>query len=274
MNRIPPSDHNGKPNNINIFKDLLRRKSLLERLAPVLEELLWMAHGSKASVRRKKALPNYCYKILGTLQKKHFKVLPPVDSFGPGIENFDWEALGRVIGLGLRCLRFEELESDKILAREIPLDVETTKLDGLICSASWLREQEAALQETENHFVKGAEELQAAALGCQRSAYQQGAAPMAQLNAGIQKGIEGFLDESGQLASEHARENIYWFLLIVWPEVQEMQQSGQKTRKDFCEWIQPFATAGLVSICGLDQLSDVCDDIGLKFKGRGAPRKK
>jgi hypothetical protein len=53
-----------------------------------------------------------------------------------------------------------------------------------------------------------------------------------------------------------------------------MQQSGDKTRKNFCDWIQPFASGGLVSIRDLDQLLDVCDDIGLKLKGRGAPRKK
>jgi hypothetical protein len=46
------------------------------------------------------------------------------------------------------------------------------------------------------------------------------------------------------------------------------------TRTDFDKWIQPFAQCGLVSIRDLDQLLDVCDGIGLKFKGRGAPRKK
>jgi hypothetical protein len=277
--KTTPLGHNGKSSNNLTFKGLLRRKSLLERLAPVLGELLWMVQGCKNSSRRKKALPDYCCKILQALQKTHFKALPVADSFGQSPENLNWDALGRVVGAGLRCLRFGELEWDKILTREISPGSETTAFVEMICATPWLCEQEAALLDdlpggNENHFVKGAEELWAAATACQQSAYQCGSGPMARLSGGIQKGMEGFLDESGQFVAEHARDNIYWFLLIVWPEVQEMQQSGDKTRKDFSDWIQPFASGGLVSIRDLDQLLDVCDDIGLKFKGRGAPRKK
>jgi hypothetical protein len=276
--KTSPLGKSGKSTDSNPFKDLLRRKSLLERLAPVLGELLRLLVRPKGSQQRKKVLPDYCHKILQVLQKTHFKVLPAADSFGQSLQDFNCDALGRVIGAGLRCLRFEELELDKMLAPEIPPDAETVEFVEMICSTRWLREQEAALGilpgDTENHFIKSAEGLRAAATGCQQAAYQCGAGPMAQLIGGIQKGMEGFLDESGQFVAEHARDNIYWFLLIVWPEIQEMQQSGTKTRKDFADWIEPFASAGLVSIRDLDQLLDVCDDIGLKFKGRGAPRKK
>jgi hypothetical protein len=277
--KTKPPGHTGKSTNINTFKALLSRKSLLERLAPVLGELLWMVQGRKNASVRKRALPDYCYKILQVLQKTHFKILPMADSFGHGPETLNWDALGKVIGAGLRCLRFGELEWDKIVAREISPDAETIAMVKMIGTTSWLGKQEGASAEDlsgnlENRFVKGAEELWAAATGCQQAAYQSGAGPMAQLSGGIQKGTQGFLDESGQFMAEHARDNIYWFLLIVWPEIQEMQHSGDKTRKDFSDWIQPFASEGLVSIRDLDQLLDVCDDIGLKFKGRGAPRKK
>jgi hypothetical protein len=277
--KTKPAGHIGKSTNSNTFRALLSRKSLVERLAPVLGELLWIVQGSKDSSARKRALPDYCYRILQVLQQTHFKVLPGADSFEHGPENLNWDALGRVIGAGLRCLRFGELEWDKIVTREIGPDAETTALVKMIGATPWLGKQEPASAkdlagDPENHFVKGAEELWAAATGCQQAAYQRGAGAMAQLSGGIQKGMQGFLDESGQLVAEHARDNIYWFLLIVWPEIHEMQQSGDKTRKDFSEWIQPFASDGLVSIRDLDQLLDVCDDIGLKFKGRGAPRKK
>jgi len=277
--KTKPTAHIGKTTNINTLKAFLSRKSLLERLAPVLGELLWMVQGRKGSSRRKKVLPDYCYRILQVLQKTHFKVLPAADSFGHDPEKLNWEGLGRTIGAGLRCLRFGELEWDKIVTREIASDVETTALVKMIGATPWLGKQEVASAadlsgDHENHFVKGAEELWAAATGCQQAAYQCGAGPMAELSGGIQKGTQGFLDESGQFVAEHARDNIYWFLLIIWPEIQEMQQSGDKTRKDFSDWIQPFASEGVVSIRDLDQLLDVCDDIGLKFKGRGAPRKK
>jgi hypothetical protein len=239
--------HNKQSDHIERFKDLLRRKCLMERLVPVLGELLRMILECNGSFSRKRLLPHYCYKILWALQKKHFKVLPVANSLGTGVGQINWEALGRIIGAGLRCLRFDELESDKIVQAEISPDAET-EFAGLICSSSWLREQEAAIN---GHVADAIQKyfdvqcLRSLATACQQSAYQSGAGPMAQMSGGVQKGIEGFLDESGQLVSEHARDNIYWFLLIVWPEIQEMQQSGQKTRKDFCDWIQPFASAGL-----------------------------
>jgi hypothetical protein len=277
--KTSPWVHNGKPSNRVIFRELLRRKSLMDRLGPVLGELLSMVQGRNDSSRRKKVLPEYCYKILQALQKTHFKVLPAADAFGENPENLNWEALGRVVGAGLRCVRFGELEWDKIMAQEVALDSETKVFIEMIRAMDWMREQDSLLVdntpcEGENHFVKGAEELWAAAMAWQQTAFQCGAGAMAQLNGAIQQGIEGFLDEGGQFVTEHARDNIYWFLLIVWPEIQEMQQSGDKTRKDFADWIQPFASSGVVSIRDLDQLLDVCDDIGLKFKGRGAPRKK
>jgi hypothetical protein len=269
---------NGRSCDGAILKGLFDRKSLMERLAPVLGELLWMVQGRKDCLRRKKVLPGYCYNILKALRKTHFKVLPASDSFGENPENLNWNALGRIVGAGLRCVRFEKLEWDKIVAQEVALDSETKALLEMIRAMPWMREREsvsvAAPGDSENHFAKGAEELWAAAMTCQQSAFQCGAGAMAQLNGAIQQGIEGFLDESGEFVSEHARDNIYWFLLIVWPEIQAMQQSWDKTRKDFADWIQPFANCGMVCIRDLDQLLDVCDDIGLKFKGRGAPRRK
>jgi hypothetical protein len=94
-------------------------------------------------------------------------------------------------------------------------------------------------------------------------------------NEGIARGMAAFVDQSGQFVGETERANIYWFLLIVWPEIQAMQTAKPaKTRNDFDIWLRPFVDCGIVSISSFSQLLDICDDIGLTFKGRGAPKQK
>jgi len=70
---------------------------------------------------------------------------------------------GKVVGAGLRSLRFGEIEWDKILTQENSPDAETTAFVEMICATPWLYAQEAALVGDtpggENHFVKGAERL-------------------------------------------------------------------------------------------------------------------
>jgi hypothetical protein len=64
------------------------------------------------------------------------------------------------------------------------------------------------------------------------------------------------------------------FLLIAWPEVKAMQESlPEKSRKDLVELMKPFGTLGIVNPLSEDQLADVCDEIGLRIKGRGRPKK-
>lgn len=98
---------------------------------------------------------------------------------------------------------------------------------------------------------------------------------MVAFSTGIAKGMCSFVDQTGQFVGETERANIYWFLLIAWSEIQNMQLANPpKTRNDFDQWLRPFVDCGIVSISSFSQLLDVCDDIGLTFKGRGAPRKK
>jgi hypothetical protein len=93
MKPIPPSDATANSRNLNVFKELLRRKSLSERLSPILSELFCITRGHGKG----RALPNYCSNILRALQKKHFRALPGSDSFGPRGDNGSigaMEALG------------------------------------------------------------------------------------------------------------------------------------------------------------------------------------
>jgi hypothetical protein len=281
MNKIKSiqNGYNGSAT-VRIFEELLKRKSLDDRLLPILGELLWMVQGCKDADQQKRTLPDYCYNILRVLQKVHFRVLPDVAAFGPNVTEIDWEGVGRMVGAAMRCLQFGSAELEKIAPRELWCGAKTPDASEIASAKLPKDNLESALMPgspdaSEKQIQESLEKFCAGINSCQQFAFNSGPGAMARLIEGIQKGLNGFLDESGQLAAEHPRDNIYWFLLLVWPEIQEMQQSAvQKTRKDFADWIEPFAAAGWVSIRDLGQLLDVCDDIGLKFKGRGAPRKK
>ncbi|MGD0814623.1 MAG: hypothetical protein ABSA83_13535 [Verrucomicrobiota bacterium] len=255
--------------NNEAVKALLRRKPLLERLAPVMGELLLTIKGGKKPSRQEKPLPEYCYNIFKVLRKTYCKILPEPEqlSFGDAKET-DWEALGKLIGAGLRCLRFGESDFDAIIKREgLPVE-ETAQLTEMIRVMPWLSEKR-------NPWGNGAELVWKTFLATNKSAHERGLGTFARLTGAIEKGIGGFMDEEGQCVGESGRANIYWFLLLVWPEIQEMQRRRPPiTRADFNEWLRPFAQCGLVSITDLDQLLDVCDSIALRFKGTGAPRKK
>lgn len=102
-------------------------------------------------------------------------------------------------------------------------------------------------------------------------AYLWGPAALADFNKGLAAGLNGFLDEDGRLAGESVRANIYWFLLIAWPEIKAMLESNpRKTVTDLHEWMLPFMRRDMCSLIDLDSLRDVCapmpSGIGLQLR--------
>src|ERR1035441_208398 len=70
-------------------------------------------------------------------------------------------------------------------------------------------------------------------------AYQWSPAAMSDFNEGFTEGFNSFLDVAGQLAGESGRSGIYGFLLLVWPEIKAMLESGpRKTLSDLHEWMK------------------------------------
>lgn len=270
--------------NHNAIQEFFMRTPLAQRMRPVLAELLWVVRGSP--VCHEKVLPDYCYKILGKFKRTYFKALPPSPVGGDTGLPVDWNGLGRVIGIGLRCLRFGEVEIDQVLTSEGCLnDPGMGELLEMIGSASALPggKTEGVMLEPcpvqkevfKSQLVKGGQEMWNSFMVSSQSAYALGPEFLAKLNQGAAKGATGFMAGSGDLVGETSRANIYWFLLLAWPEIKQMQEARpRKTRKDFYEWMKPLAQDGLVSLLSLDQLMDVSDRIGLKFADRGAPRTK
>jgi hypothetical protein len=186
----------------------------------------------------------------------------------------------------LRSLRFFELEAEPmvqgLLAGREP--EEENRMLGWLVREKWQKEKEAEMlaqnpgqsvqQIVDEKFGVVAKQFTAAPSYWNQITYQWGPEAMAEFNGGMEEGMANFMDQAGRLVGETSRANIYIFLVLFWPEIKAMQESvPAKSRADFYEWIKPFAKVGVVSISNPDQLNDVCDDIGLKFKGRGAPRK-
>jgi hypothetical protein len=255
-------------------QQLFSEMSLADRMRPVLAELLWVVQGAKEP--HEKILPDYCYRIFGKFRRTYFQELPPF-SLGqnapPG-----WSELGRVIGLGLRCLRFGEGELESVLGREAPMDGENLAETLAAIFAETEPKSDVAAVKNENEksaLAESANAMWSVFLQCNQAASHQGTDSFAKFNRGTIKGEAGFMDNDGKLIGETTRANVYWFLLLAWPEIKEMQEAHPgKTRNDFYEWVKPLAACGFVSLHSLGQLVDVSNSIGLKFARRGAPTRK
>ena len=198
----------------------------------------------------------------------------------------DWNGLGRVLGLGLRCLRFGESELEGVLSGEntanVPGAMELTALLASVLPTNRSRPDDGSPQLmavnkeiVKSGLVEGAKELWEGFLLCNQAASRQGTEPFTKLNRSTVKGASGFMAGGGDFIGESSLANIHWFLLLAWPEIKQMQETRpRKTRKDFYEWTKPFAACGFVSLHSLEHLMDVSDRVGLRFAGRGAPARK
>jgi hypothetical protein len=87
---------------------------------------------------------------------------------------------------------------------------------------------------------------------------------------GLKEGSEIVLDQKGQFSGDRGRTQIYFELLCVWPEIEQMRKNG-KSRKDLYERL--FADKNPQLVGDEKWFNDICDDIGLVMKKPGRPRK-
>jgi hypothetical protein len=116
---LPSSETTPKSDAVRQFFSQI---SLADRMRPVLSELLWVLLGSKSP--HDKILPGYCYRIFGKFRRTYFKELPFLFLGQNARSEVGWKDLGRVIGLGLRCLRFCAADLEGILSQEPSVQVE------------------------------------------------------------------------------------------------------------------------------------------------------
>ena len=208
MKTIPPVDWNHKPACKEPIRELLVRKPLIERVGPVLADLLWTIQGEKRAGRGGKPLPAYCYNIFKIMRKTYFKILPESERLAPcGSKEQDWNALGKVVGAGLRCLSFGEFDLEGILKGEsLPAKERADLLGAISAIPAWLNgngSADAPGAPMASRFVKGSDQLWEACLASQQSACRSGCEPLLQLNKAIDKGLRGFVDESGACHWDH-----------------------------------------------------------------------
>jgi hypothetical protein len=286
-----------------MVEEFLHRSSLLERCEPVLVEWVGVLSRCQQPTGRQKALPAYCYNIFEVLNKTVCRIVPTVAetfvrekglmAFTPsGIEpepliKIDWQRLGRISGVAMRCLGFWQKDAEGILKSEGLLDLdakEEGKIFEVVVGKRWLRHklEELALKEPGRPVEEIAEKLSTAlneritraVADLERFVGEPCSEEMAKFYDGMAEGLRGFVDGDGQFAGQSTRFHVYLFLLIAWREVKEMQDSHLgKTRKDLVELMKPFGALGIVNPLSEDQLADVCDEIGLRIKGRGRPKK-
>jgi hypothetical protein len=291
-----------KPKASEQVKEFFRRASIAERVLPVYVEMVGMLSGRQQEDGDQKALPEYCYRIFEILNRTLFKVMATlaativsrkeiIPAAGVADERkrltkIDWGALGTVAGVGKRALRFVEGEAEAILKKEGLLELSEAESNTILETVIGDREGQdrepgpsTESGEPVDKIAGGTshgllEAIKASLSALQWFAGQSGSEAEAAFHAGMADGIRGFLDAGGGFAGASTRLHTYLFLLIAWREVKELQDSLMgKTRKDLVELMKPFGALGIVNPLSEDQLADVCDEIGLKIKGRGRPKK-
>jgi hypothetical protein len=263
------------------FEAMLAKMTFMDRLKPVLALAADHIKPDPKDRAQGAHLPEYCHKLASIIRKSHLRVIRgPADviSYDPSklaacksidearpLVRIDWRAYGAWIGTVELVPQF----LDGPLGRRVEAElahVPPAALD-LVFGGDLKEPTEPEIQAAQDGVKRLREHAVAFASGW-------GTTALAELFQGIADGLTGMFNEKLEAANSTPREGIYDFLAIAWPEIQQMQASTPpKSRRDLFEWLQPFVKDGIVSLGDYDQLCDVCDEIGLRMKGRGRPRK-
>jgi hypothetical protein len=300
------SDEEIKDEARKIFREMMLRKPFAERWEPVSTELAWIIKGGPNEAEHRRILPDFCYNIFELYNRTVFKVLPTFSNTVTVIDKqlaassksvaeakqcltIDWEKFGVVLGIGIRSLRFFDVEVEEKLEQEGLLDLKEDQYEDLMklfVGPNWLEIKTAEVQAqepgkpveeiAEKQLTAFEEYIKASIPKANQLAYQWGPEAITQLHQGIARGASGFVDDKGELYGERKLQLVetYGFLLIAWPEIQEMMEANPpKTRNDLWDWLTPFSHSKWIEIEDLDQLNRLCDSIKLKLKDPGPPRK-
>jgi hypothetical protein len=289
------------------LRKMLLERSFMERWEPVSKELQWMIHGRENADERPKILPGYCYNILDLYARTIFKVFSPFSELltitdkeraataktvdeGRSAIKIDWEKLGSVFSAGERAMMFFQKEAEPLLKRDGLLDLPPEKDDEvyrLILGDRWIKaklaewqamDKDKPVEEIIEKHVAGLRETTKKAIPewhDKAREWEPGATT--KFHSGAAKGSAGFLDDAGELRGEGKikHKNTYEFLLICWPEIEEMLKADPPNRmEDLWNWLLPFSRPYWIEIQDLDQLVSLARSIDLKLKEPGAPRKR
>lgn len=289
------------PSDKQTVREFFYAVSMMERGKPILNEMIWVLMGRYDLERHEQILPDYCYNIFDVFRRTLFKGFPllsetvvVIDQAGLAsaktveaarkVIRIEWKNLGRMVGIGSRCLRFTELESADEFNRgdtEESTPDKDRELFTIIFGRPWLEQNSALMttQPVEQIFAKmlnqylatWLKDLQTLMSKFDDLAYQCSPAAMSEFNEGFIEGLNSFIDVDGQFTGESPRTGIYGFLLLLWPEMNAMLESNpKKTLTDLHEWLQPFMRRGLIPMMDIDSFRDICEPppkgIGLSLR--------
>jgi hypothetical protein len=279
---------------------LIQSMPLGERGEPIQKEMLWVLMGKQKPEEHEFILPTYCYNIFEKFARTIFQEFPllsenvvcedpsklaQVKTYEEAKQflKLDWYRFGKVIGIPVRLVRFFDLEIEKQVKHDGLWELEPDKEKDVVAmlGSQWLEKKGVSLADLPSGdlsatlvktFMGNAPDRNLQQIWSQ-VAFQWGPDAMSEFNRGIADGIEGFMDENGELAGETTRSNNYGFFLLLWPEIKEMlERDPLPNRTEVFQWVSRFDEAGLVSIPDIDNFHDFCESIGLKFAGR-SPQK-
>jgi len=241
------------------------------------------------------------YNIFDVFQRTYFKGFPLLSetvqvidpaglklaTTGDNLEKvlrIHWKNLGRMFGIGARCIRFAEVEAAEHIESDGFQEVapeRALELFAAICGRPWVAANLERIQTElpdkifsemlNQHLATWTASLVELAPKFAGLAGECSPEAMVQFSAGFTEGLQSFLNVDGLLAGESGRSGIYGFLLLMWPEIKAMLESDpKKTLSDLHEWMKPAMRLGLTAYIEIETLRDVCapspSGIGLSLR--------
>ena len=188
------------------------------------------------------------------------------------VVQMDWRNLGKACGIGMRCLRFANLEAEKGVDGEgldhLPAE-KAKELFTVIFGRPWVEQNSSRiasdnpdkiLADALNQYIMPfLQEMTSKQAMMSSIACQWSPAAMTEFHAGFVEGLEGFLDENSQLVGETNRSGMYAFLALAWPEIKTMLESNpRKTLSDLHAWMLPFMRMDVATYLDIEKFRNVC----------------
>lgn len=193
-------------------------------------------HFDSAEMQQLPDLPDWAKNICEQLHRTIFKRLIELK---PANEQIEWRNFGRMLGV---CQR----------------------------ESIFLGDTAGSNPGTDNSELLDA--LNQGLLDSMQTGMKQTPEQQAEFFAGFAEGCELFLDSQGQLTGDKGRTSVYFALLGVWMEIEEMRQAVP--RKSFSDAYKLLAhTLGDSRGERFDWFYCVCKEIGLGLGTEGRPRK-
>jgi hypothetical protein len=287
------------------LRTMLFKQCFMERWSPIQLETAWVLHGRPNEKHHKKLLPDYCYNILELHRRTIYKEFSPIAEVltiknkkrahkakkiadAKKYLSINWDKVGAVFRIGERSMTFYEQELEKELKKGgllRPKKKQALELYQMLFGKDWIERKLAEIQATDpnkplekiidDKFAQLERVRDNLIPEWHKKAREWSPEAVTNYYTGVVRGSDGFIDNFGALTGEKKIKlrNTYEFLLLSWPEIAEMIKDKTKTRNHLWERLRPFSHARWIEIQDLEQLNRLCNEIKLKLKKPGAPRK-